>query len=229
MKGNLAMDNSQEMKEYFATQKGADLANRRNWRLISYYTQSTEAPEFKLLLNNRNTFAKAYTPDSVDQFILDTYNSDLQRLVRSGKTEQAEKMKTELAGMKIKDANRVIWGTDAAMYQKKGDLQNFGATTAKLVDTYYMNDAGMLNNISWAFYEKISDKKLLEKAATWSAKATALEPSYAYLDTHAAVLYKLGKKKEAQAAAKNAIATGKKAGEDVADTEALLQKINSLK
>jgi thiol-disulfide isomerase/thioredoxin len=228
-KGNLALDNSKEMKEYFATQKGAEITNRRNWKMISYYTRTTEAPEFKLLLNKRSDFAKVYTQDSVDHFILDIYNSELQRLINNNKTDKAQQIKNELAGMKLKDANRVIWSADAGMFEKKGDLQNYGATTAKVVEAYYLNDPFMLNNFSWTFYEKISDKNLLNKAASWSAKATQLEPSYANLDTHAAVLYKLGKKKEANAAAENAIATGKKAGEDVTETEALLKKINALK
>jgi thiol-disulfide isomerase/thioredoxin len=229
MKGELALDNSKELSEYFALQKDADLLTRKNWNMLANFTRSTEAPQFKRFMQQREAFNKAYTKDSVDMFILGVYGQDLAMLKYRPDAAKESKLQAELTKLNVKDSNRLLWALEAEKYKSAGDFKSYGVTAAKLVDSYHLNDPGMLNNYAWAFYENVSDKKLLAKAADWSGKAVALYPDYAFMDTHAAVLYKLGKKKEAQAAAEKAIAAGKKTGQDVADTEALLKKINTLK
>ncbi len=229
LKDNLALDNSKELNDYFASQKDAALANRANWKMLSQFTRSSEAPYFKRMVAQRDAFSKAYTKDSVDMLIMQAYQPDLKKAVYKSETDKAAKLKAELTALNVKDANKLIWLVDAEGYKKKGDMNNYAATAAKLVDTYYAKDPDALNSYAWTFYEKVDDKKMLAKAENWSSQAVKMDPNYAYLDTQAAVLYKLGKKKEAKKAAENAIALGKKSGEDVADTEALLKKINELK
>jgi thiol-disulfide isomerase/thioredoxin len=229
IKGNAALDNTTEMNAYFATQKDADLLARRNWKRLHDYTRSTDAPEFKRFLKQREAFAKTYTQDSVDQFILTAFARDFAVLSRKPDPAKESQLKADLAKLKVKDANKLLWNMEAEAYRKKSDMKNYGITAAKLVDTYYLADPGMLNKYAWSFYESVTDKALLEKAETWSNKAVSLYPDYALMDTHAALLYKLGKKKEARTAAENAIAAGKKTGQDVAETEALLKKINEMK
>ena len=51
------------------------------------------------------------------------------------------------------------------------------------------------------------------------------EPSYVYIDTYAALLYKTGKLSEAKAQAKLAIKVGKADGEKTTETEKLLMQI----
>jgi tetratricopeptide (TPR) repeat protein len=82
---------------------------------------------------------------------------------------------------------------------------------------------------AWNFYEKINDKKMLEKALEWSRKTVELENKYAYLDTYAALLYKMGNKKEAQKYAELAIKKAKEEKEDASETEELLKKIKAMK
>ncbi|HSI89817.1 MAG TPA: thioredoxin family protein, partial [Adhaeribacter sp.] len=229
LKADAALDNSKEFKDYLATQTDKELLNRQNWTFIQVSTQYTGQPGFQRFIKNYNQFANAYPKDSVDLFLLRTYQNDFMMAVMQGDVASETRLKTELAGLKIKDSERLLWEVDAIGYERKGDLKNYSKTITRLVEKYYTASPVMLNNYAWAFYEKVDDKKMLAKAETWITQAVSLEPEYAFLDTQAAVLYKLGKKKEARAAAENAIAMGKKSGEDVADTEALLQKINALK
>jgi hypothetical protein len=51
------------------------------------------------------------------------------------------------------------------------------------------------------------------------------EPTYAYLDTYAALLYKTGAYKDAEIWAGKAIKAGKADNEEVEETEKLLKKI----
>lgn len=56
----------------------------------------------------------------------------------------------------------------------------------------------MLNHVSWTFYEKITDKQMLEKALVWSKKAIELDGNDpAIIDTYACLLFKTARKKEA--------------------------------
>lgn len=55
-----------------------------------------------------------------------------------------------------------------------------------------------------------------------------VKPEYAYLDTYAAILYKLGKKDEALDAANKAIEIAKETDQDFEGTTELIDKINEL-
>jgi thioredoxin-related protein len=86
---------------------------------------------------------------------------------------------------------------------------------------------GTLNRVSWNLYEKSDDQMLLQTANRWMKKVVDSEPTYSYLDTQAALLYKTNDNTKAAEVAKQAIRVGKEAGENVAETEALLEKIQS--
>jgi predicted RNA polymerase sigma factor len=70
---------------------------------------------------------------------------------------------------------------------------------------------------------------MLAKAEAWAKYSVELYPAYFNYDTYASVLYKLGKKAQAKAAAEKAIEIAKKEGEDYSITQELLEKINKLK
>ena len=109
------------------------------------------------------------------------------------------------------------------------DYVNYAKAAVLYADAYAMNDAGVLNGLAWDFYKKVEDPAMLEKAAGWAKKSIELDDKYYNNDTYAAVLFKLGNKTGAKAAALKAIECGKKEGEDVKETETLLQQIEGLK
>lgn len=64
-----------------------------------------------------------------------------------------------------------------------------------------------LNTIAWTIFETTSDKAKLKEALTWSEKTVQYKPTTVnYLDTNAQILYKLGRKEEAIALQKRAVA-----------------------
>lgn len=70
---------------------------------------------------------------------------------------------------------------------------------------------------------------MLAKGAGLAKRSVEIESMYANNDTYAAILYKLGKKEEAQKAAIKAIELAKAEGSDYAETTELLKKIEQLK
>ena len=103
-------------------------------------------------------------------------------------------------------------------------------TYAGMVDTDIkggkMGDPGV-NAAAWTIYEQCEDKGIITMAVGWMAKTVETSPTYAYLDTYAALLQKDGQTKLAEEYALKAIETGKAEKEDVASTEELLKKIRA--
>lgn len=66
-------------------------------------------------------------------------------------------------------------------------------------------------------------------ALEWMSKVVNLDPQYMYLDTYAALFFKLGKYDAALVWADKAIVTGKANDENVGDTEALRDQIIAAK
>lgn len=87
------------------------------------------------------------------------------------------------------------------------------------------NHLNGINNYSWTIYLKVDDSSVLKKAIGWMEKVVSLNPLYMYLDTYAALYFKIGNYNEALVWADKAIEAGKKTGEDVKETEALRDKI----
>ncbi|WP_162426930.1 thioredoxin family protein [Pontibacter pudoricolor] len=223
-----ALDAGKVAEAYFATQKSDQLLERGNWKLIYENINTVESPTFKHLVKNREAFAKKYTADSVNNKILSVYGMALNRAAYEGKDAEFTKLKTNLTKLNLKDAERSLLFADAVYYERKQDLPKYHAANIKLYDTYFSSDANRLNSIAWKYYETIDDKAMLQKAEEWARKSVSIAPGYANLDTHAALLYKLGQKQKALEAANKAIAAGKKNGDDVTGTEQLLAEIKKM-
>lgn len=84
-----------------------------------------------------------------------------------------------------------------------------------------------INNYCWTIYENVEDPELLKLAGKWMHTVVNNDPEYMYLDTYAALLFKMRMYKEAITWAETAIQAGKKFGQNVAETEALLEKIRT--
>ena len=103
----------------------------------------------------------------------------------------------------------------------KAESQLYMATSPDLTWNQY-------NALAWELHMLTYDKNILEKCIEWVDQSIALNENYFNTDTKAAILYKMGLKKEATEWAKHAIQLAKKGGHDPSDTERLLEKIKDL-
>jgi thiol-disulfide isomerase/thioredoxin len=226
---NGCTDYSAEVNKYMNNVQEKDIASRSNWNIIYNFVADADSRPFRLMMNNKEEFYKLYGKDSVNNKILEAYHMTLQKAVIKNDTKLYDDLKTELEAAKIEGSKKVTLEADMRMYDKKGDMKSYAGTAMLYVNAYAQDDASTLNSIAWRFYESVDDLKMLENAAKWSKRSTELDNIYAYNDTYAAVLYKLGKKDEAKQAAEKAIELAKKSGEDYKETEALLKKIKAMK
>ncbi|HAD97047.1 MAG TPA: hypothetical protein DCG19_06540 [Cryomorphaceae bacterium] len=86
-------------------------------------------------------------------------------------------------------------------------------------------DNGNINHFSWQVYERCDDQDVIKNCIEWMKEVTAQEPTYAYLDTYAHLLYKNGNEEEAKYIAKLAIEAAKKENKSTKELEALLNKM----
>lgn len=83
-----------------------------------------------------------------------------------------------------------------------------------------------LNSIAWNFFENATEKTSLEKAILWAKQSVQLKEGYANTDTVANLYFKLGDNANTKIWATKAIELAKKEGEDYAETQKLLDKVN---
>ena len=86
-------------------------------------------------------------------------------------------------------------------------------------------DNGFVNHFSWSVYKECDNQKVIQKCIAWMKEVTDEEPTYAYLDTYAYLLYKSGNKEEASRIALLALEIGKKEGDSTKSIETLMSKL----
>ncbi len=85
----------------------------------------------------------------------------------------------------------------------------------------------ILNEKAWVVYKNETDKEKLIEASKWALASMDIEQNYYNTDTYAHLLYKMGRKQEALKWAVTSVEIGKKAGENVKATKALILKIKN--
>ena len=230
------LDVKEPLEQYYATQKPADLTSSANWKIIKKVSFEDQSSLIKHFEKNHAAYTQKYGADSVNLLLSDIYFRRMRNAEQQGNypdfisaKKQFENIKVNRDEQMAKQYKITAEQMEISFLEKGKDMDAYAKAVIRLVENNLMESPGGLNNFAWEFYEKVEDKTYLTKAETWAKKAVELEPTYANLDTHAAVLYKLGKKNEAKTMAEKAIAQGKKENQNVADTETLLNKIKAMK
>ena len=97
------------------------------------------------------------------------------------------------------------------------------ATMMKTIETQQV--AGKLNSLAWTYFEKMTDPADLKQALVWSTRMVELDRKPAFLDTHAQLLGKAGRRTEAIATEQEALTKAKADGEATADYEKALAEL----
>lgn len=206
-----------------------------NWFVMRNFGVELHSSEFNDLVSKRDSFYILYKKDAVDEVIVASFSDALGRMVYYSMeidTVEYKDIISELKKLDLKSAGKVICETDLGFYTRTENWTGYAATSVEYVEKYvpkdeeeYMN----LNNLAWPFYEHVEDAKYLEIAVGWAKRSVDLRQEYFNTDTYAALLYKVGKKAEAKAAAEKAIELAKKTEQDYTGTSELLEKIKAMK
>lgn len=202
--GNANLNANDVLVEYLASQPEADWQNRKNWNLMYAYLNDYSSKPFQYLMRNEKAYAEKYTTDSVSSEIFDVFYYKLRGVLND--SVQYAQRKEEIRKFNYSSEDELFLSTDLSLYELRADYDNFSRIAVPYLEKYKSNDAVLLNNIAYIFYEHVKNKELLAKAEKWAKKAYELDPNpFASMETYASVLYANGKNDEAVAMLKKAI------------------------
>ncbi len=220
-------DTEKYTDEYLATQKDWKTAN--TVKLLFKVTSSTTSKHFNWLNTNQSSIEYlatdlAFSPKKeLDLIILQSaYKKYFQSIPKIDSAQQFMQKyrdqnwtKMNLAYMQmvyhLDQENYVLYMKYATEYLESGGIN--------------IATANDLNSIAWNFFLKNNNNAQLEKALDWAILSFKREASWYTADTIANLYNKLGNKIQAKEYAQLAISIGKKAGEDVSETEKLLKSL----
>lgn len=206
--------------DYLKTQ--TNLSSPENMDFIMRYVDDPFSDGFRFLQQNRRVFEEKFSEKEVKQkldmvfedYLLrhpDLQLGEVQRLYGTVYPEQGERLASNY---------RLTY------YRQREDMQKFALSAVDHYTRFPTNDADELNEIAFLFAQNLTDPAMLQKAIEWAEKSVSTHESNYNQDTLARLYLKLGKKKQAAAAARRSIELAKNAGEDASQTEELLEKIN---
>jgi thioredoxin-related protein len=185
-----------------------------------YYAWLT--PEYAdNVLARRAELSGLFGADLVDNFINNILQSRIRKQIGEDDESALEKSLEEYR-IYFPEAENIRPQVYQSFYLKHKKYSELVELVEANFDSY--NAAGM-NSLCWDLYTGCDDPTVLKKATLWMEDVVNKEPTYAYLDTYAALLYKTGAYKDAEIWAGKAIEAGKADNEEVEETEKLLKKI----
>ncbi|HRH10107.1 MAG TPA: thioredoxin family protein [Bacteroidia bacterium] len=226
------LDPSPEIKKYLKGVKDEDLEKRNNWILVRDYNNDHESREIKYLFAHYKNFESKFGKDTLESKVVELGRSYFAKYTNSSAYDKTgfENAKKEFTSLNWPKSKEVIFNAELQVYDRFDSKKYFELANTDFLN-YNYNNPGALNSMAWQFYEKVEDKKMLASAVKMAERANVLMPgNYAFLDTHAAVLYKSGNNKEAESIAVKAIDTAKNqkmGAEEYKETEELLKKIRA--
>ena len=217
-----ADDLEKVVQEFLETNK--DWSKPKTREVIFRHVTDLNAPAFQYMLDNRAAFQEQFGAEEFSQQLdgaLGQYFQTLEDLDPDKLRRVMERVYGPEGGQKTAMIMMMI-------YQQMDDSDAYANAAMAYLDQYPSEDPSELNQIAWNFYLMVDDQALLQKAIEWAQKSVGIQEEYANQDTLAALYFKVKDRKKAKKHAQRAIELAKASGEDYAETEALLAKINKL-
>lgn len=218
------------IKEYENKIAETDLVSRGSWTLLTTLIESKDSRLFRYLCSHRNLFDTRYTPDSVDQVIGRVYSTALLRCLWKNPIDTAgyRIIQNEIAALNQPIGKKILQRGNIQLLYMQKDWEKYAQAVISYLEEYWKTEAhNTFNDYAWYFYEHIDNIEHLNVALSWARQSVAMQPSYFNTDTYAALLYKLGRYKEAHIWANIAITLAKEGELNYSETEKLLIKIDN--
>lgn len=213
-----------EVEKWLSSQK--DLMSEPAWSVMYKFPVSEGYTES--FLKNRKAYADKFGEVEVDEKVSGIAYNMLQKAMKSQDEADLQRV-LEFADKYIEEdleASKSMY--HLKFCEGKGDWSGYAECVQKLIDFYgFENFVSGINNYCWTIYLNVENKDVLKTAIGWMTKVVELDPQYMYLDTYAALYFKAGDYDAAETWANKAIAVGKEKGEQVQDTEELLDNIKA--
>ncbi|MBX2816375.1 MAG: thioredoxin family protein [Saprospiraceae bacterium] len=211
-------------KTYLETQES--WTSRKNMEMVVRMMREYEDPYFNYLVEKRHLFIKEFGTDRVDASLSNMIDRHLYTNIEDLDLSTAQHIYSET--FPTNKAARLYSLFEVNYHDIKGDQTQYASTARAHIKKYPDQSWNDLNSMAWGFYEGIDSKKDLKAAVKWAKKSIALNANHFNTDTLAALYYKLGKKKPALKWATRAVELAQSVGQDPAETQGLIKKIEAL-
>ena len=211
--------------DYFKTLDEKSIAKPENIELIYSLADRITSPAFKLIMNNKEAFEKEYGKEAIADKMVNVAGGTLLRAIKNQDMALFKKITNTIESSGHENSKEFVYQTSLKFYEGMNDWKRYSKIAIEYLDKYELEDPQLLNHIAWNFYLHINSKKHIALAEEWVVKSIAISSHHYNNDTHAAILYKLGKKTEAIMAAEKAIEIAKMEKKDAKGTQELLDKI----
>jgi len=223
------MDPMEAADLYFASLSQEELITEENFMLIRMLRPSMDSEYFAKVSDNRDAFAAIVGEPEVMNFLKEISTSAFRKAIYYDDDEAFEKIKAEVIAMDAPFTEEVVLYADMRYAWGAGEYDDFIKYADKYAKDFIWLDWTELNTIAWDIYEdeKNAEKDYLKLGLKLAKQSVSIDENYYNTDTYAALLFKAGKYKKAEEWAVIAIANAKKQEMDSADTEKLLEKIQT--
>lgn len=223
------IDNQITINAYLMGLSDEQLIQYENWRIMYDMFRDVEQSAFQKIMLNRASYAKKYTPDSIENKILTLYNGALmtrvQKLDSAGYYNMIEKLRK--SGLDL--SGKIIDYAELNKFKMKSDWKSYQVAAVPFIEKYCSNDHRRLNEVAYNFYERITDPELILKAISWSEAAVKIQDNVKNNHTLACLYFKSGNKEKATIACNHTIELAKKNNVDYKQSLLLKDKIDELK
>jgi thioredoxin-related protein len=200
----------------------ADLFDEVNFTVLCRFKTTAKVSEF--FLANRERYEKLYGKDDVEMKTSSIISAQLADAIKANDKDLLAKTLEMSDKYNSGDREENRERLTMSFYRGTKEWKTYAGMVDAGIKSGKVQDPSV-NAAAWTIYEQCDDKAVITMAVGWMAKTVEASPTYAYLDTYAALLQKDGQAKLAEEYALKAIEKGKADKEDVSSTEDLLKKI----
>jgi thiol-disulfide isomerase/thioredoxin len=213
------------MATFWKSVPESELMSSYNWLRFKELDNNINSPQYNYILNHKEAFIRKFGDEEVNKALFEKAAYSIQHAAETKDEKLMLHAKAILDSSHIDEIVKFASLGELMYYKSTGEIKKFRKLVRVYADKYAKNNADELNNIAFESYSNVNDKELLKDALKWSEQSVKITKQYANMDTYAHILYKLGKKKEAEAAAKEALDLARKEGADAKNTRTLLEEI----
>jgi len=207
--------------------QGIDRNSPYNWLRFKELDNNVNSIQFEYVQQNKKAFEQKYGQEVVDKALFEKAAYSIQRAAEIKDENLMRKAKMILDSSNVAEIQKFAAIGEMLYYKSTADYKTMNKLAEKYVDKYAKNNAEELNNIAFEVANGISDKNSLKSALAWEEQSIKLKKSYSSLDNYAHILYKMGKNKEAETAATEAIDQAQKENANASASKELLLKIKN--
>ncbi len=201
---------------------GKDLFSEVNWSVLTRFMGNQPWSQ-EFILSNREKYSALFGKEEVDDVVQTIISKRILASIKSRDEKQFEQSLSlvdkylEDPDGKTKRYYRITYYQETAQWIKMDKMIQELISAEGYVES--------LNEFAWTIYEKCREPAVIRDAINWMEKLTDKSPTYASLDTYAALLYKDKQYAPALSAAERALSNAMETNQDSKETQALMEKI----